>query len=58
MHIGTSQEKGACMHIAGKGGGDKKKDYIPFLLTPFENVGCFGFSRFIMFAMHLDITYV
>ena len=48
-HACTSQEKGAVT---------KKKDYIPFLLHPFENVGRFGFSRFIMFAMHLNITYV
>ena len=25
---------------------------------PFQNVGCFGFFKFIVFAMHLDITYV
>ena len=54
-------------HIAGKGGMHahrrkrgrrKKKDYVTFLLPPFENVGRFCFSRFIIFAMHLDITYV
>ena len=28
------------------------------LLPPFQNVGRFGFSRFIVFAMHLNITYV
>ena len=28
------------------------------VLPPFQNVGRFGFSRFIVFAMHLDITYV
>ena len=28
------------------------------ILSPFQNIDCFGFSRFIMFAKHLDITYV
>ena len=28
------------------------------ILPPFQNVGRFGFFRFIVFAMHLDITYV
>ena len=28
------------------------------LLPPFQIVGRFGFSRFIVFAMHLDIIYV
>jgi len=29
-----------------------------FILPPFQNIGRFDFSRFIVFAMHLDITYV
>jgi hypothetical protein len=29
-----------------------------WILPPFQNVVRFGFSRFIVFAMHLDITYV
>ena len=28
------------------------------VLPPFQNIGRFGFSRFIVFTMHLDITYV
>ena len=28
------------------------------LLPSFQNIGRFGFSRFIVFAMHLDITYI
>ena len=28
------------------------------LLSPFENISCFNFSRFILFVMHLDIIYV
>ena len=28
------------------------------LLHPFQNVGCFDFSRFIYFAMDLDICYI
>ena len=27
-----------------------------YLLPPFQNVSCFGFFRFIVFAIHLDIT--
>jgi len=33
-------------------------DILYLVLHPFQNVGHFGFSRFIVFAMHLDITYV
>ena len=29
-----------------------------YILPPFQNVGRFDFFRFIVFAMHLDITYV
>ena len=33
-------------------------DILYLVLPPFQNVGRFGFSRFIVFAMHLNITYV
>ena len=28
------------------------------LLPPFQNVGRFNFSKFIVFAKHLDISYI
>ena len=29
-----------------------------YILHPFQNVGRFGFSKFIVFTIHIDITYV
>ena len=33
-----------------------RTDYI--VLSSFQNIGCFDFSRFIYFAMYLDICYI
>jgi len=35
-----------------------KKIYVclKIVLHPFQNVGCFGFSKFIVIAMHLDMS--
>jgi hypothetical protein len=32
--------------------------YLSLLLPPFQIIGCFGFSKHIDFAMHLDIHYL
>ena len=42
------------LHVGAK----NRTGRIVNILPPFQNVGRFGFFRFVVFAMHLDIIYV